>query len=197
MAGVGVRSLLNGLPGLIARELAETNKQKWSWRTHAHVGYSIKQLYQALETTPLNYVANLTLIAIGGNDTFYLTKISTWLHYLEKLCDLILRTNPTSKIVFASLPPAGTFPSFGKHMRAFIGGQNDLLTSTLDEYCSNQSDDISFVQEPVVFEEYAQRAGGETTLDDLFCDGYHPSAITYRLWAEDICQHIKWLYKQL
>lgn len=197
MAGVGVTSLKASLPGIVSQHLAARYGGRWSWQTHAHIGYSIKQLYNFLQGMNIACKASVTLVATGGNDTFYLTKPSTWLAYLQRLCDYILAGNPNTKIVFASMPPAGTFPSFGKYMRAFAGGQQQLLREGLVHFCRNQNSTITFVDKPVVFEEYLERAGGSTEMADLFCDGYHPSGITYRLWAEDISQHIYSVYKDL
>ncbi len=197
MAGVGVTSLKSSLPGLVSQHLATRYGGRWSWQTHAHIGYSLKQLYDDLQDVDITCMASVTLVATGGNDTFYLTKPSTWLAYLQRLCDYVLAGNPTTKIVFASIPPAGTFPSFGKYMRAFVGGQNELLREGLAHFCHNQNSAITFVDKPVVFDEYLERAGGSTKMDELFCDGYHPSGITYRLWAEDISQHIYSVYKDL
>lgn len=197
MAGVGVQSLRSSLPGLVAQHLARRYPALWSWHTYAYVGHSIRQVLERLKEVNLDVNASLCLVALGGNDTFYLTKPSTWLSYLGRLCDLIRFHNPGTKIVFASLPPAGTFPAFGKYMRAFVGGQNELLTQVLADFCKNQNDTITFVDKPVIFEEYVERAGTGTMMDDLFCDGYHPSGITYHLWAEDISQHIYSVYSNL
>lgn len=197
MAGVGLTSLKAGLPGLIARNMAHHGKEAWMWDTVAYVGYSIKQLLAKVQDRQAPNQADLTLVAIGGNDTFYLTKPSSWLTHIDQLCQWIHRHQPKSKIVFASMPPAGTFPSFGKYMRAFVGGQNQLLREAIVDYCKNQKDSITFVEQPVVFEEYVQRSESGTTMADMFCDGYHPSAITYRLWAEDICHHIQAVYPNL
>lgn len=189
MAGVGVTTLKQGLPGLVSTDLSKAYGQTVQWVTHAYVGYSLKQVNDNLRLPVCDSTTTIALIATGGNDSFYLTRPSSWLVEVQRIVDSLQAAAPNIKICFASFPPAESFPGFGTTMRRVLGRQTQLLRQSLIEYIADLPD-ITFVTAPVDFEAYVGRSAQASAISDLFCDGFHPSSITYDIWAQDIAHHI-------
>lgn len=196
MAGVGADSHKDGLAGLVSQRLSDFYKTNIQWQVEGRIGYSKKQVVE--EVLPeINCSEDaLILVAMGGNDSFYFTAPQQWYFYTQRLIDY-LRSQTDGIICFASLPPTEQFPSFNKAMRSVVGRQTSILREALMEIVDHNDDRVTFVDKPVNFHEYKDRWPEDIELADLFCDGYHPSTITYALWAEDIVEHITRHYAEL
>lgn len=197
VAGVGTDTHKSGLAGRVSAKLASHYKKQVHWQVDGRVGYTKEQVIRDILPNIDLSESNLVIIAIGGNDSFALTPPSKWYYLSRKLIDKIKNVNPTIKICFASLPPTHQFPSFNKPMRGFVGGQTKILSKTLSQTVEHYGSDVSFLDEPVDFHEYKNRAPEGTQLKDLFSDGYHPSTITYDLWADDIVNHLSHIYSSI
>jgi lysophospholipase L1-like esterase len=197
MAGVGTSTHKLGLAGRVSEKLAKNYQKIVQWKVDGRVGYTKKMLIDEVLPDLNCKHSDLIIIAIGGNDSFVLTSPNKWYYLTRKLIDKMLDMAPNARICFASLPPTHQFPSFNKAMRGFIGKQTNLLRTSLIKTIAKYGEEVTFVDKPVNFIEYCERGPEGTTLADLFSDGYHPSAITYDIWSEDIVEHISKMYRQL
>jgi hypothetical protein len=88
---------------------------------------------------------------------------------------------PNVPIVIAALPPVGHFPALPGLVRRGLGVLVNLHGIALRR--------LPFRFSKVFFPGGPLRAStwinNSTDLKDFFSDGIHPSALAYRLWAED------------
>ncbi len=49
---------------------------------------------------------------------------------------------------------------------------------------------VFYTSRPLRPEEWIARAEHPIHIDDLFCDGVHPSSLTYRYWCQEIVETV-------
>lgn len=189
MAGVGVERHADGFTGALARRLTVHTGRPVDWVVHARNGATARdtatELLPATERNP----PDIIVVGLGANDTFQLRPPWRWRRHLHALVHGLSHRFGTVPVVFAHFPPVGDFPAFTPRMQRVFGGLADLHHAALQRVAAAHPH-VVYMDEPVTFEAWAERAPEPVSPEALFCDGVHPSALAYGVWGEMVADHI-------
>jgi len=185
VASVGMPDHETGFTGWIARHLARRSGRGVSWTVLGRSGYTAARVRDELIGSIPSEPFDLIVIGLGGNDTFKLNSPLRFKRDLVALIHAIRSRQPTSPIVVASLPPVGSFPAFPPLLRRFLGELVELHRSVLHDLPDRLSN-VRYSSRQLRPEEWIENSDRQVSIDDLFCDGVHPSSLTYRYWCEEI-----------
>ncbi len=184
VAGVGVSDHGEGITGQLARQLHKASGRPVQWQVLAQSGFTAKQvrleLVPEITTAPIDYI----VIGLGGNDTFKLHSPLSWRREMARLIRAIREKQPRSRIVIMSLPPVGGFPAFPRSLQLPLGRLVHLHARAIRDL-PEQFGGVYFLSTPVSFESWKKRIPDGVGTEAFFSDGVHPSALTYRLWADE------------
>lgn len=176
IAGVGTGTMEHSLPVQFARALTSIQSRAVHWRVEGANGADIADLRRRVSGLPDDCRADLVLISIGVNDVTGLSSARYWRTQLERLAGDLRRRWPRAGVVFAGLPPMGSFPLPPQPLRFTLGHR----AATLDAIAAGV---------------IAAQAGMLHIPTDIspqqheFCaDGFHPSAESCALWAKVLAQ---------
>ncbi len=189
IAGIGINTQQNGITVALAQELSKRFDIEINWEVCAKSGYTAQQVNQLLVSTIQND-PDLIVIGLGANNAFALHPPFHFRLQIEALIQRLQTKYKGVPIVFAHLPPIYGFPALTPLLRFFLGGLIRLYTPIL-RTLTNKYDDFYFIEEPIEFEKWLQKLGGNYQINDFFSDGVHPSALTYQLWGQEIGRFIE------
>jgi lysophospholipase L1-like esterase len=175
VAGVGVASLDQALAACLATALAERLQRPVRWRACGENGITAAQAHERLLPQALAEPAELALLVFGVNDTTHLTPSARWMQALAGMADGLRGRGV--RVAFSAVPPLQHFSALPWLLRQLMGWRAHLLDAELRmlsgclgaEYCA-----LELPFEPRYLAE----------------DGYHPSALGYRLWAEGLAERL-------
>lgn len=168
-AGVGARTHALGLPGSLARRVADRAGRAVRWQVSGRIGADARltraELARALDP------ADVVVVLLGVNDTIGFRPAGSWTRDLLRLVvDLRARHG---RVVLGGVPPMAAFPALPQPTRAVLG----LKAAELDAAAARvarRAPGVAHVPTP------RDMLGGE-----LFCaDRFHPSEEGYRRWAD-------------
>lgn len=165
--GVGVERTRDSLAARLAEEIAECVERAVRWRA---IGSSGARAAHLLEMVGELGRADLVVLTVGVNDVTALTHLDRWRDDLEEVIGLLERRG-AERIVFAGVPPMGTFPSLPRPLRDWVGVRSAMLDDALGEVVDRH---------PGVRRLRFHGAVGPRTMAR---DGYHPGAEGYAGWA--------------
>ncbi len=161
-----------------AGALAEFTQQRVDWFVLGESGLAISGLMERLETLDPVEEPDVILISIGVNDVTGLSSTKNWRRNVGRLLDRLNSDWPGAFTVFTGLPPMSRFPLPPQPLRFSLG----MRAATFDTIASRL---------------IAERPDAQhipTLIDPLvndFCeDGFHPSAASNILWAEELAAAI-------
>jgi lysophospholipase L1-like esterase len=173
VAGVGAACLEYALPGCLAQALVERLGRPVHWRACGENGITVAEAVERLLPAALEAPADLALLVFGVNDSTRLSSGDAWSGALRLMAQA-LRGQGT-RVAFSGVPPLQHFSALPWLLRQLLGARGRLLDLRLREL--------------------AQELGAEhcpLTLEFvpgyLAVDGYHPSSLGYRVWAEGLAQ---------
>jgi lysophospholipase L1-like esterase len=114
---------------------------------------------------------DLTVLVFGVNDATHLTSLARWQAALAGMAQALNATG--ARVVFTAVPPLQHFSALPWLLRQLLG----LRAALLDRRLSQVVAQVEAERHAVVLEFSAEY---------LACDGYHPSALGYRVWAEGL-----------
>jgi lysophospholipase L1-like esterase len=188
-AGVGVSSQQDGITRHIARTIHEHKQVPVHWQVIAKSGYSARQVLEQLVPQLPDHSLDVIVIGLGGNDTFNLNRPLRWRRHMKELIQAIRSQQPNVAIVIASMPAVGHFPAFPRSFQLILGGLVDLhrrVIMALPDQLAN----TYFMSDKVSWEEWQKYLEPGQDKSDFYSDGVHPSALTYRIWGEQIGRFI-------
>ena len=185
VAGVGVSDHTDGITGHIAQTISRLTGSKVTWEVIGKSGYTARKAAERLVTKLPDATVDSIVIGLGANDSFAFNSPTTWQRDIEQLITSIRCKYEDCPIVFANMPPVGQFPAFPWIMRVILGSLTTLYGLVLGQLVRKHAK-LYYVDRPIKFKDWAERAGSEVSIDDLFSDGVHPSAQTYALWGEEV-----------
>jgi lysophospholipase L1-like esterase len=193
-AGVGVDQQQDAITSIIGKTLQEQSGRTVEWNVIARSGYNAKQVLERLVPKIPAQDYDFIVIGLGGNDTFELNRPLRWKQQMTELVEQLNNEFPNSKIVIANLPPVGDFPAFPKSFQLLLGGLVRLHASVISDlpHCIANT---HYINRLFTLDAWNDRIEGDVSSADLFSDGVHPSALTYRLWGEDIGEYCAGLLK--
>lgn len=181
IAGVGVADHKDGFSGQLANALSTHISRPVEWTVVARSGYDARAAQRNLVQLVPNDPFDLIIIGLGGNDTFYLNSPLVFRRQMVLLIRGLRAKLPNVPIVIASLPPVGAFPALPGLVRRGLGVLVNLHGIALRRLPYRFSK-VFFPGGPLKASAWIQKGQDPA---DFFSDGIHPSALTYRLWAED------------
>ncbi|MFY0593854.1 SGNH/GDSL hydrolase family protein [Roseivirga sp.] len=188
MAGVGVNTQEEGLPGAISSELSQLLKANIEWKVYAKSGYTAKTLNQKL-VPKIDETPDIIAISLGGNDAFTLNSPKKWKKDIQLLIDNLRIRFPHTPIVFMNMPIIKEFPAFTPAIRFVVGGLVEILGDVLTEVVA-QNDGVYFSSEKMDLEVWSKRYNVKEDKSSFFSDGVHPAKLTYQVWGKDFARFI-------
>lgn len=171
VAGVGVEHQEAALAGQLAAALALRLQRPVAWRACGENGITAAEACQRLLPQALAEPTDLAVLVFGVNDTTHLSSGSTWDVALRTLSGALVGQG--ARVAFTGVPPIEHFSALPWLLRQLLGWRAALMDHHLRRVC---------VEEGVDY----QRLQLEFAADYLARDGYHPSALGYRLWGEGL-----------
>lgn len=175
VAGVGVKSLDQALAGCLASALAERLGRPVRWRACGENGITAAQAHERLLPQALREPADLALLVFGVNDTTGLSPSRRWRTALREMAGGLRQGG--AQVAFSEVPPLRHFSALPWLLRQLLGWRAQLLDGelrVLSEELGARHCALDLPFEPRYLAE----------------DGYHPSALGYRLWAEGMAERL-------
>jgi lysophospholipase L1-like esterase len=175
VAGVGVEAQEVALAGQLAQALAMRMQRPVAWRACGENGITAGEACARLLPLALSEPADLVLLVFGVNDTTHLSSLSRWQGALRALSRRL--TVHGCRVVFTGVPPIQHFSALPWLLRRLLGLRAGLLDAELRRISA---------QEQALY----ARLELQFADDYLARDGYHPSALGYRVWGEGLAELI-------
>jgi lysophospholipase L1-like esterase len=169
VVGVGVNSLQAALVGQLAEALAQRCGRPVAWLACGENGITAEQACMRLLPQVLDQPFDLVLLVFGVNDTTHLTPLPRWEAALGSMAEALAAGG--ARVAFSGVPPLQYFTALPWLLRRLLGLRGALLDQCLRRLATRLG---------------AGHHGVELEFsgDYLARDGYHPSALGYRVWAE-------------
>lgn len=173
VAGVGVDCYENSLTAELARVFAARTGHPVKWHAIGENGINLRDTRTRLVPRLAGLQPDLVIVALGVNDSTGLTSRHRWRgELLALLMDLQDRT--TAPVLFAAVPPLGSFSALPQPLRFWLGLRARLLDADLRRALHDRTGVLlSPPLPPLVSEQLAS-------------DGYHPSAVGCKVWAAQL-----------
>ena len=171
VVGVGVDQLQLALAAQLAEALTAHLKRPVVWLACGENGITATQAKDRLMPHVLEQPFDLVVLVFGVNDTTHLTSLARWQAALVAMAQAFKAKG--ARVVFSAVPPLQHFAALPWLLRQLLGMRAALLDRRLRQ----------LVQQ-VGAERHAVTL--EFSADYLARDGYHPSALGYRVWAEGL-----------
>ncbi|SDL34954.1 SGNH/GDSL hydrolase family protein [Pseudomonas indica] len=173
VAGVGASCLEYALAGRLAAELAERYRRPVHWLACGENGITAHEACERLLPRVLEEPVDLALLVFGVNDTTHLSPASQWRSALETMATSLAKRG--ARVAFSSVPPLQHFFALPWLLRRLLGARARLLDAQLREVAQASGT----VYCPMTL---------EFVRGYLAVDGYHPSSLGYRVWAQGLAQ---------
>ncbi|WP_298187636.1 SGNH/GDSL hydrolase family protein [uncultured Pseudomonas sp.] len=171
VVGVGVGQLHAALVGQLAAALAVRYGRPVAWRACGENGITAAQARERLLPQVLEQPFDLALLVFGVNDTTRLTSLSRWEAALGGMAEALAARG--ARVAFSSVPPLQHFTALPWLLRRLLGLRAGLLDVRLGELAACLG--VGYHAVELEFSpEYLAR------------DGYHPSGLGYRVWAQGL-----------
>lgn len=175
VVGVGVDELHAALVGQLAATLAARSGRPVAWRACGENGITAAQAHDRLLPQVLGQPFDLALLVFGVNDTTHLTSLPRWEAALGSMAQAL--TARGARVAFSSVPPLQHFTALPWLLRRLLGMRAALLDARLRRLAARQGAGHHAVEL-------------EFSAEYLARDGYHPSALGYRVWAEGLALNL-------
>ncbi|QMV62270.1 SGNH/GDSL hydrolase family protein [Pseudomonas berkeleyensis] len=175
VAGVGVKHLDEALVACLAEALAERMQRPVHWHACGENGITAERARQRLLPEALSESADLALLVFGVNDTTHLTTCKRWQTALRGMAVALREQGMV--VAFSAVPPLQHFRALPWLLRQLLGWRASLLDRELRAVAREQQ--AQYCELGLAFEAHY-----------LAEDGYHPSALGYRVWAQGLAEHL-------
>lgn len=171
VVGVGVDQSEQALAAQLAQALAAQLQRPVEWQAYGENGITAPQAQARLLPDALTQPFDLAVLVFGVNDTTHLTPLARWQAALVGMAQALNLTG--ARVVFTAVPPLQHFSALPWLLRQLLG----LRAALLDRRLSQVVAQVDAERHAVAL---------EFSADYLARDGYHPSALGYRVWAEGL-----------
>lgn len=173
MAGVGVETLDQALPGGIARHF--NCAAQLDWTLSARIGATSQQ---ALDLIPRGERFDIAVLGLGTNDVTHLVPRFLWLRQQSALFEALRTTCGVRQIIVTGLPPIRHFPLLPQPLRYVLGRESERFDAALVTLAQAQSDvDYVTLHLPDISSQMAP-------------DGFHPGAGIFMEWGRAVAEAI-------
>lgn len=187
-AGVGVETQAQALAGQLIEKLATKLSHSGSvshviWQLIAQTGDTSTDVVtklnqweqQQIKHCPQNNPIDFAIVVMGVNDVTTATSITTWQNNISKIIARLIQ-HQVKHIIFCALPPMHQFVALPQPLRWWLGLRATQLNKVLKKHIKDQPNCVVFTSS-IPFE-----------VKYLAIDGFHPSALTYEQWAEQLAE---------
>lgn len=171
VAGVGVNSQQETLAGCLATQLARHIGRSVAWQALGENGITASEAVTRLLPQVVGQHFDMVVLVFGVNDTTHFTSGARWQTALQALAQAFAAQQ--CRIAFTAVPPVQHFSALPWLLRQVLG----LRAALLDRQLRRLAGEVAAAHCEVVL---------KFTPDYLARDGYHPSALGYRVWAEGL-----------
>lgn len=171
VVGVGVDELDAALVGQLATALAARCGRQVAWRACGENGITAAQARERLLPQVLDQPFDLALLVFGVNDTTHLTSLPRWDAALSGMAEALAARG--ARVAFSSVPPLQHFSALPWLLRRLLGMRAGLLDVRLRQLAASLGAGHHAVKL-------------EFSAEYLARDGYHPSGLGYRVWAQGL-----------
>ena len=189
IAGVGVQTHEQGIAGHMARKLSQLKGKTIHWQVVAKSGYRAIRVRQKLVPKLPEEHIDLIVIGLGGNDTFQTNTPWGWKRDMNDLFESLRQEHPEAVLVLTYMPPVHTFVAFSSLMRFFLGNLTKLFGREMHRHCKGL-EGIHYDNRVISLKDWIGRYPEANKPEDFFCDGVHPSGLTYMVWGEETASFI-------
>ncbi|MGP3791257.1 SGNH/GDSL hydrolase family protein [Pseudomonas sp. B392_1p] len=169
VVGVGVACLENALAGQLAQALAARLEHPVAWRVCGENGIGVHLAVQRLLPRALSEPADWAVLVFGVNDTTGLSSRRRWAAGLGRM--IVALQGGGAQVALSAVPPLQHFQALPWLLRTVLGWRAALM----DGWARRLAARLSAHHFP---------GGLSFSAEYLAEDGYHPSALGYRVWAE-------------
>ncbi len=195
-AGVGSETQTDALigklvPALQQQALINTQFDAIDWSLQATTGHTsfdiLRRLY--VIATPRQPV-DVMVLSVGVNDTTANIAKDKWQSHLEEIIAVAKRKFAVRVLIFSSLPPMAQMPALPAPLNGFIGSIATRLDEVLQQVCA-EHDGVHYMEADFKRMSEEHSNGQPVDAATLFAsDGFHPSPITYKYWAQQLAELI-------
>ena len=177
-AGVGVATQDLALAQICAQQLAQRNRRAVAWQLLAESGLDSRTALRRLQGqwAAALQPADVVLLVLGVNDVSAQRSPRTFVQHYAALLQTVQAATGAQLLLANALPPMQHMPALPWPLRPYLGGCARALDAALQLLCL-QRPAWQHLPAPVVLTNGSLNSGSAA-------DGFHPSAQTYRLWAE-------------
>lgn len=174
-AGVGVSDQRDALLGQLALALAD--QFTTSWHLDAQIGATTAStLLRLQDAVPLQ--TDIIVVALGVNDVTRLVPTVVWVKRQHQLYARINALYAPKHIYLSGMPPLEHFPLLPNPLRWTLSRHGKKLENALLRSLKTE-DQVTYMPFTI------------TPKPELVApDGFHPSAVLYRLWAKEMASKI-------
>ncbi|MCU1719606.1 SGNH/GDSL hydrolase family protein [Pseudomonas sp. 5P_3.1_Bac2] len=175
IAGVGVASQADALAGQLAAALAVRCGRPVHWQALGENGITAAQAQQRLLPQVLRQPVDLAVLALGVNDSSHLSSLHSWCQAQAGMAQALQQQG--ARVAFCAVPPLEHFTALPWLLRRLLGARARLLDGCLGRVAGQ----LGASHHPLQL---------EFTAEFLAEDGYHPSVLGYRVWAQALAAEL-------
>ena len=176
-ASCGATRHTEGFAAALAERLAADTGRPVAWETVGRFGATARRVRHQL-VPRLGDDLDLVVLLVGANDVMAGRSPTQWRDELTAiLTDLTGRAN---QIVVAGIPPFTKFPALPAALAGYLSERADALDQVSQRICAQNPDRTAFISSPA----------GQPPPEFFASDRFHPSAVGYRLWADDVAARL-------
>lgn len=175
VAGVGVRLNELALAAQVGEALATRLQRPVAWSACGENGITAPQACERLLLQVLAEPIDLAIVVFGVNDTTHLSSLRAWVSALRQIGKAL--QGQGARVLFAGVPPIQHFSALPWLLRQVLGARGALLDEQLQRVCR----ELAAGYHPIE---------ANSAVDYLAEDGYHPSALGYRVWAVGLAEAV-------
>lgn len=176
-AGVGVEHQEQALVGQLC-QLFDLEHYQIHWQLHAKSGNTLLDLQHTLHQLPMQHF-DVVIISSGVNDILQQHSVAKWHSNYHTLHQYLQQHFGAPQVLFTQVPPLQHFSALPKTLAWYLGTCAKTFNQNLASYATALP---NFHYVPVSL---------PTSREYLASDGFHPSALSYTIWASHIMHYLQ------
>lgn len=174
-AGVGAETQAQALSGQLLRKLSGNFRVSWQlWAANGRTSAQCLALLDGIDDAHFDAV----VISLGVNDVTGGVPLAAWRAQQRQLADLLSGKFAATRILFTALPPMHHFPALPQPLRGVLGARARTFNRALQAFVATRDDCRLLHFDAPMRAEF------------MAADGFHPSTVTYGLWADQAAKAI-------
>ncbi|WP_395103512.1 SGNH/GDSL hydrolase family protein [Actinomadura sp. SCN-SB] len=179
-AGVGASDHTEALPGFLSGCLRELHHCGVTWSVAGKNGATARRVFREVVPSLNGFNPDIVVITIGINDLMHRRPLRSWSLDLTALVAALRGRYEKAQVILAGMPPVHRFPALPQPLRTVMGGRAKSMDRIMQEVARAYGAvhvpmDADMAADPRMFAS----------------DGFHPSPVGYRAWAEDLARAVR------